>query len=376
VTKGIRNTIYALKFIVSVGTVMVIITNISLILQNRMSLGKMDFSDAYQDYSYLELVARNTPAGEDRSWEETYNINNRIYVENYETLKPVVSELILQDGDDGAKYVLVNEYGAASLEGFLRGMDYDEDADVIYFIPEKYHTDTTMEDARICLSHIITEAPGLTEQVVVYQDNRTFSYINRNVENNMSIIRNPVVIYARFHGADYLDRIHIEDTKNVMFRLKDKDIADIKETYSLEEKGYEVIVTKVTERFDYYNNMLKQGISFCSAVAIFILFLQIILTVTIVIMEYRNNSMEISLKKILGYSLLRRNLRIILFSVISNGIVMITAAVAGIWSGLYGAQAALKVGIMLLAIELGIEIINILKIEKENLLKTLKGGCL
>lgn len=378
VTRGVKNIIYALKFIVSVGTVFTIITNISLIMQNRMSLGKMDFGDIYQDYSYLELVDRNPPAGQNLAarWEDIYNINNQIYIENYEKLQPVVSEMVLQDGDHGAKYVLVNEYGAASLETFVQGLEYNESADVIYFIPEQYNTDTIMENARGCLGTIITDSSGLQEQVIVYQDKRSFSYINRNLENNMSIVRNPVVVYAKFHGADYQDRICIEDMKNVMLRLTDEDIAEIKEIYSLEGEGYEVIVTKVAERFGYYNNLLRQGISFCSSVAVFILFLHIILTVTIVIMEYKNNAMELSLKKILGYSLLRRNLKIILFTVFSNGIVIITAAVIGIRFEKYTIKGALEVGIVIFAIELGIEILNIIKIEKENLLKTLKGGCL
>lgn len=377
VTRGVKNIIYVLKFIVSVGTVFTIITNISLIMQNRITLGKMDFADAYQNYSYLELADRNS-LGEDVGdrWENLYEINNRIYTENYDKLQPAVSGMVLQDGDSGVKYVLVNEYGAMNLEAFANGLEYDREADVIYFIPEQYDTDATMEDAKYCLEKIISDSSGLKEQVVVYHDKRSYSYVNRNLEKNMSTVSNPVVIYAAFHGMDYKDRIRIDDTKNVMFRLTDEDVENLKKTYSLEENGYEMIVTKVTERFEYYNNLLRQGISFCSSIAIFILFLNIILTVTIVITEYRNNAMELSVKKILGYSLVRRSLKIVLFSVISNVIVIAAAVVIGICSELYTVQTGLAVGIVLLVIDLGIEMINILRIEKESMLKTLKGGCL
>ena len=161
-----------------------------------------------------------------------------------------------------------------------------------------------------------------------------------------------------------------------MFRLTDVDIVKLKEEYLPPEKGYELIITKVKDRFRYYNNLLRQGISFCSSVAVFILFLQIILTVTVVIMEYRNNAMESALKKVLGYSLPRRCAKILLFTVISNGLVTTAAVVVGMVLELYRPQAALAVGAVLLALEFGIELSNILRMEKDNTLKTLKGGCL
>ena len=377
VTNGVKHVIYGLKFIVSVGTMAVIITNISLVMQNRSSLGKTDFADTYRDYSYLEIVDRNPPS-EDASvrWEEIYDISNQIYVENYETLQPVVSEMVMQEGNHGAKYVLVNEYGGAGLKDFMSGLTWDENADVIYFIPEEYDSEETKEEAECCLGNILTDTVGLKEQVVIYDDSRSFSYINRNLENNMTTIRNPVLVYAKFHGADVLDRIHIEETKNVMFRLTDVDIVKLKEEYLPPEKGYELIITRVKDRFQYYNNLLRQGISFCSSVAVFILFLQIILTVTVVIMEYRNNAMEAALKKVLGYSLPRRCAKILLFTVISNGLVTTAAVVVGMVLELYRPQAALAVGAVLLALEFGMEFSNILRMEKENTLKTLKGGCL
>lgn len=378
VTGALKNTIYVLKFVVSIGTVFTIITNISLVLQNRMSIGDTDFVEAYRDYSYIELMDRDLSLDADSTnrIEEMYDLYNQIYAENYSTLQPVISGHALADPDRGIDYVLVNEYGAPSLESFVQGLDYDEDADVIYFIPEEYDTDMTMEDARSCLRQMINDVSELKEETVVYQNHRSFSYIDRNLENNMSTIQNPVVIYAKFHGADYANNLYLEDTKNVMFRLTDEELADIIETYGLEEKGYDVRVTKVTERFDYYNNVLRQGIAFCSSVAVFILILHIILTITIVLMEYKNNAMEFSLKKILGYGLLKRSENIICFSILSNLIVIIIAVMLGILSQKYSVKSAVSVGLTVLAIELAIEIFNILRIERDNLLKTLKGGCL
>jgi hypothetical protein len=93
-------------------------------------------------------------------------------------------------------------------------------------------------------------------------------------------------------------------------------------------------------------------------------------------MEYKNNAMEFSLKKILGYGLLKRSENIICFSILSNLIVIIIAVMLGILSQKYSVKSAVSVGLTVLAIELAIEIFNILRIERDNLLKTLKGGCL
>lgn len=377
VTRRLLFLTYGIKFLVSLGTVIVIVTNIELVYQNQMSLGNTDFIDQYQDYSYLEIMDMNLPDADygDRM-EEIYHIYNSIYTENYINMHPAICSLSLEDDDTGVQYVIANEYGASCLDEFLSDIPYDENADVIYFMPKEYYTDTAMEDARYCLENMINESSGLKEQVVVYKGDKSISYVNRNLSNNMSIVDNPVIIYAKFHGSEYIDRICIGDVKNVMYLLTDSDIENINKQYSLQEKGYILVTTKVTERFEYYNHLLKQGISFCSSVAVFMLILNVILTVTIILMEYRNHAMELSLKKILGYGLFQRCSGIMLFSLFSNMAVILIAAVIGMITAQYKGLSVLLVGIVLLFIELLLEIMQILRIERENMIKILKGGSL
>lgn len=93
-------------------------------------------------------------------------------------------------------------------------------------------------------------------------------------------------------------------------------------------------------------------------------------------MEFRLRSMEISLKKVLGYRFYERHKRLISVNLIENLIVVLIVCIASMFMSNASALIALIIGALLTIIEMAIIFTNILWVENTNISKSLKGGCL
>ena len=117
-------------------------------------------------------------------------------------------------------------------------------------------------------------------------------------------------------------------------------------------------------------------ISFISSLCVLVLLLDIAIIVSEAKMEFRLNSMEISLKKVLGYSFYERHKRFISVNLIENIAAVILICIVSIFISNASVGIALLIGALLTIIEMAIIFTNIMWVEKTNVSKSLKGGCL
>lgn len=375
VSKEVLRGIYCLKLIVTLGTILTVCTNLNLVQQNKMAMSNDDFTKIFKDRYYITISPLNPTQIDSASIDKMYDIANQIYVDGYEEFLPMVSTMVLSDMDNHAEYVLVNEYGADTIENFLSEAENLDSADVVVFVPKRLNNEKNLAEVDYCLSKIIKDRDSLEWQICVYNDNKVFSYVNRNQENNVSRVRNPIVIYAGFAGSQYKELLCIDDIQNVMFKMEG-DAAKLERNYQLREQGYKAILTNAAERFEYYNAFLKKGISFCSSIAVFMFLLQMILVYIVVLLEYKNNALEWSLKKILGYSFWQRYRGIWLKSMIIGIGAASAGTLVGFLTGLYRPLDGMLQGSIIIFAELIMDLWFIVKNEKENTMKVLKGGCL
>lgn len=136
------------------------------------------------------------------------------------------------------------------------------------------------------------------------------------------------------------------------------------------------MLTNVGEDYSYSHNFLVKLIGFISSLCILVLLLDIAVIVSEVKMEFRLRSMEISLKKVLGYRFYERHKRLISVNLIENLIVVLIVCIASMFMSNASALIALIIGALLTIIEMAIIFTNILWVENTNISKSLKGGCL
>lgn len=104
--------------------------------------------------------------------------------------------------------------------------------------------------------------------------------------------------------------------------------------------------------------------------------LDVMVIISISSMEYRMHSMEISIKKILGYGVIERNKRIILYNLFADLIVIVVMCILGVTAKIISLKICIPIGIFIIIVEMFVLACNIIKVENENTYKVLKGGCL
>ena len=117
-------------------------------------------------------------------------------------------------------------------------------------------------------------------------------------------------------------------------------------------------------------------ISFISSLCVLVLLLDIAIIISEVKMEFRLNAMEISLKKVLGYRFYERHKRFISVNLLENIAVVILICIVSLFISNASVGIALLVGALLTIIEMAIIFTNVMWVEKTNISKSLKGGCL
>ena len=113
-----------------------------------------------------------------------------------------------------------------------------------------------------------------------------------------------------------------------------------------------------------------------SSLCVLVLLLDIAIIISEVKMEFRLNAMEISLKKVLGYRFYERHKRFISVNLLENIAVVILICIVSLFISNASVGIALLVGALLTIIEMAIIFTNVMWVEKTNISKSLKGGCL
>ena len=268
------------------------------------------------------------------------------------------------------------------LQGFSEKLaNDDKNADMVVFIPKGKNAESYKRLAEEEIDSLAKNAENLIVVFKEYSDRQYFNYLNSNRENavdGLSKVKNPIVIYQTNENS-ILNGGYIE-TKTfngeVIYSADKNIIQETAAKYSEHLGSHYFVLTNVGEDYNYTHNFLVKLIGFISSLCVLVLLLNIAVIISEVKTEFDSRSMEISLKKVLGYSLYERHKRFICVNIIENIIVIAAVCVFSLFMLNTSVMIALTVGILLFALEMTIIFTNILWIEKTNISKSLKGGCL
>jgi hypothetical protein len=134
--------------------------------------------------------------------------------------------------------------------------------------------------------------------------------------------------------------------------------------------------TNAKDFFDYHWNLLKRTLLINSVITLILIALEILTISTVIKLEYNVNAVEIALKKILGYNLFHRFKKIYLMEIIL-GIASVTASlILNILLDFGQAKFILLGCVIFIVCDLTVMTIKIMRLDKENINKILKGGAL
>ena len=130
------------------------------------------------------------------------------------------------------------------------------------------------------------------------------------------------------------------------------------------------------EEYSFQKSFFVRLIRFLSSLCIVVFVLDVTIMICISSMNYRLHSMEISVQKVLGYSMYERNKGMILYNLISDIVLLFVMCILGAVTGIFSPFICILIGSAILLVEMVVMTWNIIKVERENTYKVLKGGCL
>lgn len=268
------------------------------------------------------------------------------------------------------------------LQGFSDMLtEDDEKEDIVVFVPKGRNAESYKDIAKEEIDSLTQNAEELRVVYKEYSGREQFYYLNSNREeaiDGLSRATNPIVIYQA-NEAVALNGSYIETgTYNgeVIYGCDESTIRNAAKKYAEQLGSHYFMLTNVGEDYIYSHSFLVKLISFISSLCVLVLLLDIAIIVSEAKMEFRLSSMEISLKKVLGYSFYERHKRFISVNLIENIAVVILICIVSIFISNASVGIALLVGALLTIIEMAIIFTNVMWVEKTNISKSLKGGCL
>ena len=368
--KGSMALLYVLKFIACALTLFTLCTNFSSIESNLLSDGSM--LKPYFDANYFFIR-------DDGDFERQEEVLGEFFREENETIKPVICVQIFEDNRD---YLFVNREAKSMLQGLEKLADEEagKDADILVFIPESknFEYDKYMSEEALKFG-INTNDPAnkdLKIQYVPYSGTKMLSYLSNNSMDGIKSAKNPVVIYQANDGIELNLDLAVDSAGEIIYNCDEDTLKNTASKYIGQLGNTEMVITKVADQYAYSHSFLVKLISFLSSLCIVVLILNIAIIFAISRLEFRNNALRISLMKILGYSLKDRHKTLITTITIQNIILLVGTVIMTAFSNRIDYKICFTVCAVVMAAEYIIIFSNILKTEKTNVQKSLKGGCL
>lgn len=393
---------YTLKLITCVLTVLVAAMAIGSASEVMRIKKQGDFFEQYKDYSYIYMMPKK---GTLNAKTPTATVKYRLQKEFFENtlLQTHYTNLVgLSDGVE-RELILCNRNAKENLLKVIPGLTeekiseekmyiitpcypgYENDTGFAlpdltggkgYFFCHDYEVETIAYDADISLP--ATKGSSGSIRCEIYE-NPVILFSNLD-ESKLSIPddcgifigmdeKTGVEMWEGGFGIPYYDQF-------LMFKVTDSDIDNFlnKYNFKLSSDTYERV--NVYENFKAEHERAEKMMGIFLVLFLVLFFLETALISTVIRLDYSVNAKELSIKKVLGYSLLDKNRKIFAITI---GIMILGMIAAVVISSVYKIANPFTVAAgcgILSAAEIIIIIRNIVKTEKAQLVKILKGGSL
>lgn len=380
--KGSKNLLslsYYLKLVTAIITIFIISSNIALINDSLSLYKQQSFFEKHKDYYYTRIEYRliENSDGTFKNNNEDSNIQATFYREFFEKFNAIllanISELRRENS------ILANKNALNYLSSKIKELKgFKLIKDIYFLIPEKSKNDPNIIDD---LKETIRFYEGnnfiYDYKVIYYKDNVEIISIDENNINGSELIKNPIIIYNNM-SATKLQKQKNEDLQkinylhDIMYKISKEEFNSFIKNHDMKDQS--VTKTNILDSFNTKWKIERRILYINSIFSLLVLCLEFIIISTIIKMEYEVNSIEISIKKVLGHSLIERNSKIILMTIFTNFLSVLVAIFISIFTDFKEIYYLAIGGIVLLILELFVILCNIHKIENSKIQKILKGG--
>lgn len=393
---------YALKLITCVLTVLVAAMAIGSVSEVVKIKKQGDFFEEYKDYSYIQMLPKK---GSLNAKEPVATVKYRLQKEFFENtlLQTHYTNLInLSDGVE-RELILCNRNAKDNLLKAIPGLTEEKiSEEKMYIITPDYpgyENDTKFAQPNFLGFEGYFFCHDYEVELVPYESDAYLPATNGSVDRiGCEVYKNPVILFSNldeselsipndvgtFKGIDEETGVEIWDggldapyyDQFLMFKVTDAEIQGFLDKYNLELSGGTYERVNVYENFKAEHERAEKMMGIFLVLFLVLFFLETALISTVIRLDYSVNAKELAIKKVLGYSLLDKNRKIFAITI---GVMILGMIAAVVISSVYRIANPFTVAIgcgILSAAEIIIIIWNIVKTEKAQIVKILKGGSL
>lgn len=371
---------YFLKFFSTIITIFIISSNVVMIFQSYELYKQKSFFEDHADYYYTQLTYKptiNSDGSFISRFDDSINVQTTFYKEYFEEFNGFYLSNTSNFLD--VECILANKNAFDYLSNEINELsDYNLNKEIYFLLPQKMSGDAKIIDK---LNDTIRFYEGdhfvYDYDVIYYDDNVDIISIDENYTYGSKFIKNPVIIYNNM-AADVLEGQAEDDSQKInylheiMYKISDDEFNRFIDEHDLNNQ----IVTQ-TNVLEKYNNMwmIAKRILFINLIfSMLVLCLELIIIGSIIKLEYEVNAIELSIKKVIGYSILEKNRKIIFLTLFTSVLSVISAVVIAIILKLEGVYYLAVGGFVILFLELCVIGFYIQRIEYAKIHKILKGG--
>lgn len=374
---------YVLKVITMIVAIASLSVNINLIVENGRFLTYYQNIYPYEDYGLLSL-SPSVNLLEEESYNEFSKLKTQIFLNCYKEGNIGFSLSTAYDKKQVPIIVLTDTMQSLisnqTLIGDLGSCDYH------VFVPKNYIDEYSSDDISFALQ-LATNIFGQNADAVSYEvinyDNTDVLYFDFSGTSKLSVgfdsIQNPLFVFCTISNQtleeiskDASALAHESLFNNFLFKLTNQEREEISHMDYVRKIAY----TSLVDQCEQYKSSLLRIVLLNSIISAFLLILEMIIITTILQLEYMVNAKELSIKKILGYSIFKKNRTVFLLNFLGATVSIISMIIFSLMFKITKIPMVLSVGLALTTIEAILIIVNIFKLEKTNIPKILKGGSL
>lgn len=379
-SKKLLSLNYGLKLVTTIITIFIISSNIAFIFQSYSFYKQRTFFEDHSDYYHVKFMYKpteNSDGSLNSMWEESHAVQETFYKEFFREFN-AISVKELSSANIGAISANRNAFDYLSSKiDELNSLNLDKD---FYFIlPDGMENDLEIIDA---LKISIPFNEGVDSvydyDVIYYHDNIDIVGIDEDYIYGSHLVKKPAIIYNNM-SEDQVKNLKfnsLDEIYDLMYQISSEDQINKFNKFIAEHdlEGQFIQKINVLEKYEDMWIVAKRVLYINLVFSVLVLLLEIIIINSIIILEYKVNAIELSIKKVLGYSILQKNRKIIMMTIITTISSMLIAIIVNIvMKTQVGYYLALG-GLIILILEVSVIIFNINRIEKSNIQKILKGG--
>lgn len=376
---------YGLKLVTTILTIFIISSNVAFIFQSYNLYKQKKFFEEHSDYYYIKFIyipSQNSDGSMDELFEQSASVQSTFYREFFDEFKVMT----VKDISDflEVKAISANKNALDYLSSEIDELNnYNFDKDFYFILPEKMKDDFEILE-QLKLEIEINQGDNFIYDydVIYYNDNIDIIGINEDNIYGSDLVNNPAIVYNNMlphkvkvqeenQGARRLD--NLSDT---MYKLSSDSDFEKFNKFILEHnlKDENIHKTNVLEKYENMWTVAKRILYINLVFSVLVLLLEFIIINSIIRLEYKINAIELSIKKVIGYSIFEKNKKIIMITLITTLLSILISIIFAIIMKIQEAYYLAFGGIIILILESFVIIFYIHRIENSKILKILKGG--